>query len=61
MENWIGGKDGKPTSQAIKEVMNSLSFDQVDETTLTLFIREHERKFEFILPHLTAWKKKPFC
>lgn len=40
--------------------MGELCFELADEQTMTLLIKEHERKFEFIMPHMTVWKKKPF-
>jgi len=60
-KNWIGGgKDGKESFEALVEFMNSICFTLVDNKTVSLYIREHERKFQLCLPHLTIWKKKVF-
>jgi len=40
--------------------MKTLCFELVDEKTLTLLIKEHERKFEFIMPNMTVWRKREF-
>ncbi|KRX02689.1 C-type lectin fold [Pseudocohnilembus persalinus] len=59
-EKWVGGKNGQTTFEALKQLMGELCFELADEQTMTLLIKEHERKFEFIMPHMTVWKKKPF-
>lgn len=40
--------------------MSTLCFELVDEQTMTLLIKEHERKFEYIMPNMTIWRKKPY-
>lgn len=40
--------------------MNTLCFDLVEAKNMTLLIREHERKYELIMPHMTIWQKKKF-
>ena len=60
-EYWIGGKDGVGTFEALQEIMKGLCFDFIEDKTVSLFIREHERKFQLCLPNLSVWKKTKFC
>lgn len=59
-DQWIGGKEGKSTFEELKLLMNTLCFDFIEEKSFTLLIKEHERKFELIMPHMTVWRKKLF-
>ncbi len=59
-KNWIGGKDGESSFEALEKLMTGLCFNLVDHTTTSLVMREHERKYQLCLPHVTVWKKQPY-
>jgi 5-histidylcysteine sulfoxide synthase/putative 4-mercaptohistidine N1-methyltranferase len=59
-ENWIGGKNGVSTFEALKELMSYFCMELVEEKSLVLVIREHERKYQLIFPHMTVWRKTSF-
>ncbi len=59
-ENWLGGftRDGKAirTLDGLKEIL-SPDFALVRRTDLPLLIREHARKFEYIVAEATVWQR----
>jgi 5-histidylcysteine sulfoxide synthase/putative 4-mercaptohistidine N1-methyltranferase len=58
---WIGGGGiggDNDTFEVLKNIMDSFCFDLVAEKNVTLLIREHGRKFQLCISHMTVWKKK---
>ena len=58
---WLGGfeKDGAEirTSDRLKEML-STEFDLIHVDDMPLVIREHARKYQYIVSHLMVWKKR---
>ena len=60
---WLGGfKD--PVSQEpiyskdkLKEIMEGLGFEKIHEEQMPLVIREHARKYQYIISEATGWRK----
>lgn len=61
-EHWIGGfeRDGRAvrTLDGLQEILGP-SFDLSRRIDLPLLIREHARKFEYIVAEATAWFRRP--
>ena len=70
--HWLGGyytgtnknKDSShPTNQAVyskpvlEELMQSRGFELIHEQDVPLIIREHQRKYQYIVSQATAWRK----
>jgi len=61
---WLGGfRD--PVSQApmfskdkLREIMEELGFEKIHEQQMPLIIREHQRKYQYIISEATGWRKK---
>jgi putative 4-mercaptohistidine N1-methyltranferase len=60
-DRWLGGRaGGAPMASSVALVAAlSADFDLVHEGTIALMIREHVRKFQFITPHLSVFRRKP--
>lgn len=59
-EAWLGGKESGPhSSYSSAGLHNVLSehFELVHEENMPLIIREHARKFEYIVAHATVWRR----
>jgi putative 4-mercaptohistidine N1-methyltranferase len=60
-DSWLGGKlvEGRPVSSAdeIKKILGR-EFELIEEDNLPLLIREHERKYQYIVSHLMIWQRK---
>jgi ubiquinone/menaquinone biosynthesis C-methylase UbiE len=61
---WLGGFHD-PVSQEplyskdnLKQIMESLGFEKIHEEQMPLVIREHQRKYQYILSEATGWRKK---
>ncbi|KAL7447072.1 hypothetical protein ACHAXM_010743 [Skeletonema potamos] len=61
---WLGGFHD-PVSQEplyskdnLKRIMESLGFEKIHEEQMPLVIREHQRKYQYILSEATGWRKK---
>jgi putative 4-mercaptohistidine N1-methyltranferase len=59
-EHWLGGRaEDAPLSSAAGLVAAlSADFDLVSESSIALMIREHHRKFQFITPHVSVFRRK---
>lgn len=59
-DRWLGGRAGDaPLNSAIALIAAlSADFDLVHEGSIALMIREHLRKFQFITPHVTVFRRK---
>lgn len=60
---WLGGFHD-PVSQEplyskdnLKQIMESLGFEKIHEEQMPLVIREHQRKYQYILSEATGWRK----
>lgn len=63
-ENWMGGYvDEKSEREVFSEdrlraVMEENGFEKVHEEEIPLVIREHQRKYQYVISQATAWRKK---
>lgn len=57
-KNWLGGKDGIRTFDALRDVLNNLGLDLVHEEDISFIIREHLRKYQWGMTHATIWIKR---
>lgn len=59
-EVWLGGytRDGRPhrSIDGLRAVLGA-EFELVDEREMPLLIREHGRKYQYIVAHATAWRR----
>jgi len=60
---WLGGFHD-PVSQEplyskdnLKQIMESLGFEKIHEEQMPLVIREHQRKYQYILSEATGWRR----
>mmetsp|Transcript_21397 Transcript_21397/g.49798 ORF Transcript_21397/g.49798 Transcript_21397/m.49798 type:complete len:282 (-) Transcript_21397:3-848(-) len=62
-EHWIGGKYDAGSGQAVgskealKEEMSSRGFAFMEEHPMPLVIREHARKYQYIISHAMLWRR----
>jgi putative 4-mercaptohistidine N1-methyltranferase len=60
-EAWLGGyeRDGNPVTSAaaLAEFLRAESFELLREADEPLVIREHARKFQYIVTHATLWRR----
>ena len=59
---WLGGyvdTDGQPiySKDRLIEIMQGLGFEKIHDKQMPLVIREHQRKYQFILSDATGWRK----
>jgi hypothetical protein len=60
---WLGGfhdpVSGEPiwSRDKLKEVMEGLGFEKIHEEQMPLVIREHQRKYQYIISEATGWRK----
>jgi putative 4-mercaptohistidine N1-methyltranferase len=57
-EKWIGGKNGTRGIFVLHERMDALGFEKIHDEEMPLLIREHQRKYQWIVSKATGWKKK---
>ncbi|MDG4548958.1 MAG: 5-histidylcysteine sulfoxide synthase [Candidatus Contendobacter sp.] len=60
-EAWLGGceRDGKPvgSAAALAEFLRSENFELLREADVPLVIREHARKYQYIVTHAMLWRR----
>lgn len=61
-ENWIGGYTTPcgiaiNSKQKLKEIMEERGFVNIHDEAVSLLIREHERKFQYIISDATGWRR----
>ncbi len=60
-EAWLGGceRDGKPVKSAVAlgEFLRAEGFELLREADEPLVIREHARKYQYIVAHATLWRR----
>jgi putative 4-mercaptohistidine N1-methyltranferase len=60
---WLGGfydpvsHDPIRSRDALRRVMERLGFDKIHEEQVPLVIREHQRKYQYIISEATGWRK----
>ena len=60
---WLGGFNDPVSGERImskdklKEIMESLGFEKIHEEQMPLIIREHQRKYQYIISEATGWRK----
>ena len=61
-DNWMGGyyNSEKPVSSkdVLKRVMEEEGFEKIHEEEMPLIIREHQRKYQYVVSQATGWRKK---
>ena len=61
---WLGGYRDSVTGQPIhsneqlQQYMSIRGFEQIHEEEIPVLIREHQRKFQYIISLATGWRKK---
>lgn len=61
---WLGGfydpvsKEPIYSKDVLKEVMEGRGFEKIHEEEMPLVIREHQRKYQYIVSEATGWRKK---
>jgi len=58
-EKWMGGREGLRGVDVLQLRMDELGFDKIHDEEIPLTIREHERKYQYIVSKATGWKKRP--
>ena len=61
-ENWIGGYENDVgatinSKQKLREIMEGKGFVQIHDEAVPLVIREHARKYQYIISDATGWRK----
>jgi putative 4-mercaptohistidine N1-methyltranferase len=60
---WLGGffdpvsKDPIRSKDVLKEIMEDRGFEKIHEEEMPLVIREHQRKYQYIVSEATGWRK----
>jgi len=63
-KNWIGGLYDPVTGDEIRSIdrleslMVERGFEKIHEEEMPVVIREHQRKYQYIISQATAWRKK---
>jgi hypothetical protein len=56
---WFGGTVANPgASRVVSEMVLAQEFDQVHGQGMLLSLREHERKYQYIVSHGTVYQEK---
>ncbi len=60
-EAWLGGceRAGEPvgSAEAVSELLRGEGFELLREADVPLLIREHARKYQYIVSHATLWRR----
>jgi len=60
---WLGGYDdpvsGEPchSKDKLREIMEANGFEKIHEEEMPVIIREHQRKYQYIISQATGWRK----
>ena len=60
---WLGGfydpvsKEAIRSKDVLKDVMDSNGFEKIHEEEMPLIIREHQRKYQYIVSEASGWRK----
>jgi hypothetical protein len=61
---WLGGfhdpatHEQRHSKDKLMEVMDELGFEKIHDEQMPLVIREHQRKYQYIISEATGWRKK---
>jgi hypothetical protein len=61
---WLGGfqdpvsQEPRYSKDKLKEIMDGLGFEKIYCEQMPLVIREHQRKYQYIISEATGWRKK---
>ncbi|KAL7548686.1 hypothetical protein ACHAWF_011951 [Thalassiosira exigua] len=55
---WLGGFHDPASQTPSKEIMESVGFAKIHEEQMPLVIREHRRKYQYIVSEATGWRKE---
>jgi putative 4-mercaptohistidine N1-methyltranferase len=61
---WLGGfydpvsKEAIRSKDVLKEIMEDRGFEKIHESEMPLVIREHQRKYQYIVSEATGWRKQ---
>jgi hypothetical protein len=61
---WLGGfhdsvtREERHSKDKLKEIMNGLGFEKIHDEQMPVVIREHQRKYQYIISEATGWRKK---
>jgi putative 4-mercaptohistidine N1-methyltranferase len=62
--NWLGGfydpdsQEPVESKVILKKVMEEQGFEKIHEEEMPLIIREHQRKYQYIVSEATGWRRK---
>ena len=63
-DEWLGGyysneneNEAVWSKNTLKQIMESNGFEMIHEQDIPLVIREHSRKYQYIVSHATGWRK----
>lgn len=56
-QKWLGGSESRRSEEMVQSLLSS-HFNLLEDKQMPLVIREHERKFQLIISHLTIWQLK---
>lgn len=56
-ELWFGSKDGQLGIHVLEKNMTALGFTKIHDEEMPLVIREHHRKYQYIVSKATGWRK----
>lgn len=60
---WLGGYHDPDTNEQryskdkLKDVLNGLGFEKIHDEQMPVVIREHQRKYQYIISEATGWRK----
>jgi putative 4-mercaptohistidine N1-methyltranferase len=60
-EKWLGGyyESGKAitSKDTMRQIMEEIGFERIHEEQIPLIIREHQRKYQYIISEATGWRR----
>ena len=60
-ENWLGGyyenNEAVYSKDVLLKVMEENGFEKIHEEQVPLIIREHQRKYQYIITEATGWRR----
>lgn len=60
---WLGGfqdpatKEQRRAKDKLEEIMDGLGFEKIHDEEMPVIIREHQRKYQYIISEATGWRK----
>jgi putative 4-mercaptohistidine N1-methyltranferase len=53
---WIGGTEQEDSLEILTQIMTGLGFTKIHDQEMPLMIREHARKYQYIISRATGWR-----